>query len=380
MPEPRTRRKARRKPAKPNPSFPLTPHNNGQWCKKIRGKIQFFGVWEDPRAALNNYLRIAADLHAEKPVRMASIHSGGPTVKEVCNHYPNHQFQKVQTDGIRASTFEDCRQVAEGFARFVGATRAVGGLTPADFQRFRVYVTQHGPTGKSKGLGLHAQSRIITIVRSIFKHAYDGDLIDRPLKFGTGLEKPPATLKRKARRAAEMENGKRLFTPNEIRSMLKAADPPLRAMILLGINGGFGNTDCSRLPIRSVDSDRGVIEFDRPKTGIKRVIPLWPETRDALRQTLVERPSPATDETSKLVFLTAYGQPWVRETLHLSSDNSIEKVVAIDAISHEFTRLLSHLGIKRKGVGFTDSHRYLPPVLSGTARRLAVPESPCSAS
>ena len=54
----------RHKPVKPNPSFPLTPHNNGQWCKKIRGKVHFFGVWGDQQAALDNYLRQAADLHA----------------------------------------------------------------------------------------------------------------------------------------------------------------------------------------------------------------------------------------------------------------------------------------------------------------------------
>ena len=27
----------RKRPSKPYPNFPLTAHNNGQWCKKIRG-------------------------------------------------------------------------------------------------------------------------------------------------------------------------------------------------------------------------------------------------------------------------------------------------------------------------------------------------------
>ena len=31
------------KPKKSYPSFPLTAHNNGQWCKKIRGKIHLLG-------------------------------------------------------------------------------------------------------------------------------------------------------------------------------------------------------------------------------------------------------------------------------------------------------------------------------------------------
>ena len=85
MPRPRTRR--RHKPAKPYPSFPLTPHNNGQWCKKIRGKVHFFGVWDDSDAALQNYLRVAEDLHAGRQPRSSTLPEDGPTVKQVCNHY-----------------------------------------------------------------------------------------------------------------------------------------------------------------------------------------------------------------------------------------------------------------------------------------------------
>jgi integrase len=189
-------------------------------------------------------------------------------------------------------------------------------------------------------------------VRSIFKHAYDSDLIDRPVKFGAALDRPSATLKRRIRRAAEMENGKRLFEPAEIRAMIQAAEPPLRAMILLGINGGFGNTDCASLPAKAVNFDRAVIEFDRPKTGIERVVPVWPETLEALHQTIDKRPNAVNDEAAKLVFLTVFGKPWVREIVHRSADNGIEKVVPLDATGHEFSKLLSRLGMKRKGLGF----------------------------
>ena len=33
------------KPNKPYPDFPLGAASNGQWCKKIHGKIHYFGVW-----------------------------------------------------------------------------------------------------------------------------------------------------------------------------------------------------------------------------------------------------------------------------------------------------------------------------------------------
>jgi hypothetical protein len=77
-----------------------------------------------------------------------------------------------------------------------------------------------------------------------------------------------ATLRdRPAKRGSPVraKSGLKLFTAEEIRRMLGAAGQPLRAMILLGINCGFGNADCGRLPLAALDLDRGWVDSPRPK-------------------------------------------------------------------------------------------------------------------
>ena len=103
----------------------------------------------------------------------------------MCNQYLTAQLGKVETDQIRPGTFEECRKVVESFAKAVGPTRAVSEITPGDFQQFRNGLLRKGATGKGKGLGIYALSRYITIVRSMFKYAYDMDIIDRPIKYGS---------------------------------------------------------------------------------------------------------------------------------------------------------------------------------------------------
>jgi integrase len=344
-------RRRRHKPVKPNPSFPLTPHNNGQWCKKIRGKIRFFGIWEEPEAALENYLRVAADLRAGREPRSSTLSAEGLTVKQLCNHYLTYQHRRSQAGEIGPRWFEDCRTVLDNFVSFAGSGRLASDLAPDDFLKYRQRLSRQGLTGR-KGLGVYALTRAITVVRSMLKYAYEMNLIENPIKYGKTFEQPSSTLKQKSRRAAELANGKRLFEAQEVRSLTEKAKGPLHALVLLGINGGFGNTDCAGLTLSAIDWDRGIIEFDRAKTGTERVVPIWPETLQALKQVLETRPKPADKGAERLLFLTGSGKAWVRQYVHYCDDGSIKRVVNVDTIGDQFGILLRNLGLKRKGIGF----------------------------
>ena len=104
-----------------------------------------------------------------------------------------------------------------------------------------------------------------------------------------------------------------MFEASEIRAMIDAADPQLKAMILLGINAAFGNSDCGTLPQRALDLKGGWIDYSRPKTGVPRHCPLWSETVQALRMAIASRPEPRDKAHADLVFITKRGPPGARK-------------------------------------------------------------------
>jgi integrase len=110
-------------------------------------------------------------------------------------------------------------------------------------------------------------------------------------------------------------------------------------MILLAINGGFGNSDCEQLPIAAVNLDTGWVRFPRPKTEVPRAFPLWPETVEALKASLAKRPSPKSEADAGLFFITKYGQSW-----HKAKERG--------PVVLQFRRLLDDLGLHKPGRGF----------------------------
>jgi integrase len=256
------------RPTKPYPDFPLFPHATKRWAKKIRGKLHYFGSWTNGwQAALQKYQDQRDDLHAGRTPRMQGE---GPTITELVNRFLAWKRQLVDSCELEAETWQDysraCNQVADVF----GARRLVADLGSDDFEKLR---SQMAKTRGPRALG----NRIVSI-RSLFKYAYDAGLIPTPVRYGHAFAKPGRALVRKERAS----NGPRMFTAEEIRRMMDMADSQLRAMILLGINAGYGNSDCARLESKHLNLPNGWADFPRPKTGIQRRAKLWPETVQAI--------------------------------------------------------------------------------------------------
>jgi hypothetical protein len=56
-------------PSKPSPDFPLTAHPNDQWCKRIKGKLHYFGSWEEWQEALTPFQEQRDDRYAGRTPR-----------------------------------------------------------------------------------------------------------------------------------------------------------------------------------------------------------------------------------------------------------------------------------------------------------------------
>ena len=130
---------------------------------------------------------------------------------------------------------------------------------------------------------------------------------------------------------------------------------PLKAAILLGANCGFGNHDLSVLPVAALDLEARWVRFPRPKTGIDRRCPLWPETVAAIREgPLQSDRRPSTRPTTVALFLSPRGSGGRIER----SDNNIGKA---------FGELLKGLGLNRPGRAFY-ALRHTFETIAGWAR------------
>jgi integrase len=342
------------KPAKPHRDFPLTPHPSGRWCKKVRGKLHYFGPWNAPDAALAKWLEQRDDLLAGRTPRVAGETL---TVADLCNRFLTAKKQMVGSGELSSRAWGEYYSTCETIVAVFGRNRALGDLRPDDFGMLRrALAKRNGPVR----LGNEIQR-----VRTALKWAYDSEWIEKPVRTGPDFKKPAPSVVRKAR----LSKGPRMFEPHELQAMLKAASPQLRAMIYLGLNAGLGNTDCGSLRSEHVDLKSGWLTFPRPKTGIPRRCPLWQETIAALKIAEADRSRPVHKADSSRVFLTEKGLPWTADAKLKENAGAGPRV---DIVTKSFRRLIDSLDLHRPGLGFYTLRHIFETIAGETTDQVAV--------
>jgi len=325
------------KPKKPYASFPLYAHAGGVWAKKIRGKVHYFGPWSDPQGALESYRERQDYLYGGLEPPTAT-----ETVGELIDSFLEQKRVHLATDDITPTTFKEYEATCNIILAHFGKRRPIASLTVRDFGSLRVALSSEKckckVTARLKSLKKRLPLAEIRVIREALKHGRNrfksavgtvtvddptahAELLKLPKVYAKDLDKlrvtvdrgpckcnatlGVATLKRRltvarmifadqrrdCRRALKAppqrllrerarQRGKQLYSAADVRKLVDAADPHLKAMILLGINCGFGPKDCCTLPTSELEE--GWHNFARPKTGVERRCPLWPETVEAI--------------------------------------------------------------------------------------------------
>jgi integrase len=268
MPISKSKRKTR------SDKFPLTLHETGQFCKKIKGKIYYFGA--DRQEALRRSEQ-ASDLHM--------------------------------------------------------------GLAPTGGALLKSY-------GSAHRVNLH-----ISIMKAMFHWARKNDITETIPNIDA------------ITRSKVIHQEKFTFSSQQVKKLVLFSDVQMRAMIWLGLNCGFGCTDCGQLKWKDLDFDKRRVNLTRNKTGVSRNLPLWPETIQALNE--VPRSGP-------LVFYTSQGHPWI-STLVTSKDGGAKKYTPVNRITSKFSTLMKKLRIPApKGSGFYSLRRTAATIAARSGDPFAV--------
>lgn len=334
-----------KKRAKPYPDWPMHWHASGYWCKTVRKKKYYFGN-RGSAADGPEFDEIAiADYNAN----IVSIKAGagrvvsdGATVRDIVVDFLIARQELVETGELAVRSFRDYERVGRIMAKYFGETR-VGDLRADTLAAYRKHL-------QAGGRGVNTVANYVRISRIILRFA--NQTLGLEIPPFTQFKEPPRKAIRKARNQQRREHGAKMFEAAQIRAILndEKTSVQMRAMVLLGVNAGYGNKDCSELRLGdwTMRGGRYWLEVPRVKTEVERRCVLWPETIAALEDVAKIRPKAKTEELDDRVFLTIRGNAWVRD---VTSNN--------DEVAKQFTKLLREVAdpatgqpMKRRGLSF----------------------------
>ena len=299
------------KPAKPHKDFPLSPHANGQWCKKVRGKIHYFGRWSDPQAAMVQWL-------AQKDYLISGISPPGQGARlvDVLNLVLEDRKRSVESGDITQLHWGALANMARAMIDAAGKD-APAELTPQDWSKMRAKWA-----GELKPSTLLKR---IANVRAMMNFAHGMEYIPAP-KFGPAFVGPTMRAIREGASARE-----RVITRERYAEMLAGANDLQRCCLLVGLNLAYGQGDISTLRPGMVSPD-GIVNHPRPKTGMRRWAALWPETLVMLGELFKSTPRPRDIENVLRVVMTPDHTPYdLRHTFATIGDQCADSR-AVDCV------------------------------------------------
>ncbi len=282
--------KSAKKPAKPHPDFPLFPHACGQWAKKVRGRLYYFGRWDEHHAALKQWITVRDELLAgvTPVVWDASV----VTVADAINLAIAAKEKAWAAGEISEKSFADYLHAGKLIVKSIDRNKPVTALRPHDFAELREYLAD----GRSVVTLRNLVRRIKVLFNWAIKNQHVEGVTHGDQLWGTEFAQPSAAALRRAKEA----QGPRFIPADRIRRLIDNAPPQIKAMVWLGINCAYGATDCATLQRHHIAD--GWATLERGKTGKTRRSKLWPET-------IASIDAVASDEDDML-FRTKYGNQW----------------------------------------------------------------------
>lgn len=315
----------------------FTRHPKGWWVKKRAGKTHYLTRIADDPAGTQALQEWAAIIGGNtRPSELQGL-----TLSTLLNGFLHFKTGQVEGGELSQRSWDEYKATSSRLIESWGRDRPVSDLRAADFADLRGRI--------AKRFGLHRTATEVQRVRTMFRWAYETELIEKPVRLGPAFKRPP----QRAFRIAKTQSPK-FYSAAAARELLHHAGDQLRAMLLLSWNGGYGNQDVALLTIPAVDLAAGWITWPRPKTGIARKTPLWPETIEAIRIVLAGRKEPRKPEFGNLLFLTKYRQRWTSW-----------------GIGHEFRKLTGKCPAVPKGATFYWGRHILATVGSESGDQLA---------
>lgn len=234
---------------------------SGYYCVKHQGTRHYLS--KDPEKAKKEYDQLMATLDVREQVAGRDV-----TLHTLVNSFYEFQCGRAEAGELKPATLSSIHGSCARCLKFFKRDAKVGNLTPARFTKFRSWL--------NKNYTVTTVQVTVKELRAALAFGTRNRLICEMPEMGE-CRPPSARLLRRHKR----ERGKgRVLSQKDVVALLAVCRPLDRAFVLLGVNCGLGPADIAALEWGHLNGHW--LDYDRIKTGERRVGWLWNETINAL--------------------------------------------------------------------------------------------------